>query len=237
MSTSTYRIPSATDESRTIVTAAEKVLTDSPETPAHVALGLDGIPSEKDAAQAVEDAEKVLTTAKHNAQTFSRLRFEGVRLAYSLGQVGKGKAYANQRDLARALGMTQGRVSQILTAQKDAEKVAQVKRTLRDAAKQGGVSDIEGVSSTLHAIAVDASPDEVAQAVEALQAGRIPSGPARTLDVDALVKAAEKVLTMSGEVVNVDTDRDQIERVVKMLTTARANLSAAIKTEQAHIPA
>ena len=113
--TTTYVIPSVTDKSRSIVASAEALLKDDATHPAHVALGLDVAPNERESAKREADAAAALKREQEQRATLSRLRFDGVRLAYSYGQVGKGKVYAGQRDLARALGMTQGRVSQILS--------------------------------------------------------------------------------------------------------------------------
>jgi DNA-binding MarR family transcriptional regulator len=236
MTATQYRIPSPTEASKALVASATEALASDPALTVEEALNLTALPKD-DGASTVQEATDALKRAKDTAATFARLRFDAVALAYSTGRVGKGAMYPNQRALASALGMTQGRVSQILKAQSEAEAVRERKSALKDAAKQGGVSDVEGISSTLHHIATDGTPAEIAEAVEALSAGRIPSGPAKTLDVEALVKATERLLTMSGEVINVETDRDAVERVVKMLTTARANLSAAIATKPERVSA
>jgi hypothetical protein len=229
MSTSTtvYVIPSATDASKAIVTPAEEALSKDDALRVEDALGLASLPSD-DGASEVEDATETLRKAKERAALYARLRFDAVRLAYSTGRVGKGRMYSGQRDLAKAIGVTQARVSQILTAQSEAERVAQVKSTLRDAAKRGDVASIDGVSSTIHALAKDGTPEEVAAAVASLEAGALATGPVRTMDTDALVRAAETLLTLTGDVVTDATDLDAVRRVVAMLTTARANLSKAL---------
>ena len=230
MTTSTtYVIPSATDASRTIVSAATEALTD-PSVRVEDALGLASLPKD-DGAKDVEDATEALKRAKATAGTYTRLRYEGVRLAYATGRVGKGKMYPNQTTLAKALGMTQGRVSQILTAQSEAERVAQVKRTLKDAAKQGGISDVEGLSSVIHAIATDATPEDVASHVASLTAGKVPVHVATVgeVDTDALVRLAERVLTLSGGVITASTDREALTRVIAMLATASNNLKVTAK--------
>lgn len=228
--TTAYTIPSATDASRSIVSAATEALTD-PTVRVEDALGLATLPTD-DGAKAVSDATEALKTAKANAQTYARLRFDGVALAYSTGRVGKGRMYSGQRDLAKALGMTQGRVSQILTAQATAERVGQVKRTLKDAAKQGGISDVEGLSSVIHAIATDSpDADTIAAHVEALTAGKVPTHVATVgeMDTDALLRLAERVLVLSGGVVSSATDRDALARVAAMLTTATNNVRSSAK--------
>lgn len=227
---STYTIPSVTEASKALVASAREALEGDASLTVEAALALDTLPKD-DGQAAVEAAERALRESKDQRATFARLRFDAVALAYGTGRVGRGLMYANQRELAKALGMTQGRVSQILTAQKNAEDVRERKASLRAAAAKGGLdTKTEGLSSTIHAVAVDATPAQVRETIEALESGRIPSGPARTLDTDALIRAAEKVLTMSGECVDVTADRDAIERAIKMLTTARANLSHAIRT-------
>lgn len=227
---STYTIPSVTEASKALVASAREALEGDASLTVEAALALDTLPKD-DGQAAVEAAEAALKASKEQRATFARLRFDAVALAYGTGRVGKGKMYAGQRELAKALGMTQGRVSQILTAQKQRETIKARKAALRAAAASGGLdTKTEGLASTIHALAVDGTPDEIKATVTALEAGRIPTGPARTLDTDALIKACERILVMSGECVLVTADRDAIERAIKMLTTARANLSHAIRT-------
>jgi hypothetical protein len=234
-STSTYVIPSPTDESRKITNAAEEALTKDPSVPVHEALGMGVAPTDKVCAQRIADAKAVVATLEHDAATFARLRFEGVRMALALNQIGKGRQYPTQTDLGKALGITQGRVSQMKTAIAVAEKRTATRAALKAAARKGGLdAKVEGLSSTIHSLSVDATPEQVKQAVVALESGKVPSGPARTMDVPALVKVAERLLTMTGDAVDVTADRDEIERVVKMLTTARANLVSAIRTTPAN---
>ena len=232
MTDTQYRIPAQTEDSKALVTAAREALAADDTLTVESALALDVQPKD-DGASAVKAAEEALKASKRNAQTFARLRFDAVALAYSTGRVGKGQMYPNQRVLAKALGMTQGRVSQILKAQTEAERVSAARSALKAAAKAGGVADVDGLSQTVQAIATDGTPEEVAAAVQAFEAGRIPSGPARTLDTDRLVQAAERVLTLSGDVIDVSADRDAVERVIAMLTTARGNLTSALKTAPA----
>lgn len=213
-----------------IVASALEALTADESVTVESALGLPALPTD-DGAGDVERATEALRKAREANVKFAAIRDAGVGLAYSTGRVGKGKMYAGQRELAKALGMTQGRVSQILTAQKKRETVKARKTALRAAAASGGLdTKTEGLASTIHALAVDGTADEIKATVVALEQGRIPSGPARTLDTDALIKACERVLVMSGECVDVTADRDAVERAVKMLTTARANLTHAIRT-------
>lgn len=227
---STYTIPSVTEASKVLVASALEALESDASLTVEAALSLDTLPKD-DGQAAVDAAEAALKASKEQRATFARLRFDAVALAYGTGRVGRGLMYANQRELAKALGMTQGRVSQILTAQKNAEVVRGRKTSLRAAAAKGGLdSKTEGLSSTIHALAVDGTPDEIKATVKALESGRIPSGPARTLDAEALIKACERVLSMSADAIDVTADRDAIERAVKMLTTARANLAHGIRS-------
>jgi hypothetical protein len=222
-----------------IVASAREALTADETVTVQDALGLSVLPEDDDVkavpaddgAGEVERATEALKKAREANVTFAAIRDAGVDLAYSTGRVGKGRMYAGQRELAKALGMTQGRVSQILKAQKARETVKARKTALRAAAASGGLdTKTAGLASTIHALAVDGTPEEIKATVVALEAGRIPFGPARTLDTDALIKACERVLVMSGECIDVTADRDAIERAVTMLTTARANLSHAIRT-------
>ena len=227
---STYTIPSVTEASKALVASAREALESDASLTVEVALALDTLPKD-DGQAAVEAAERALRESKDQRATFARLRFDAVALAYGTGRVGKGRMYAGQRELAKALGMTQGRVSQILTAQKNAEIVRERKTSLRAAAAKGGLdTKTEGLASTIHAVAVDATPAQVRETIEALESGRIPSGPARTMDAEALVKACERILTMSADAIDVNADRDAVERAVKMLTTARANLAHGIRS-------
>ncbi len=227
MSTNTN---TATGTVAEIVASALAALTDDATARVEDALGLSVLPAD-DGAKAVDDATEALRKAREANVTFAAIRDAGVGLAYSTGRVGRGKMYAGQRELAKALGMTQGRVSQIHKAQKEREVVKARKTALRAAAASGGLdTKTEGLASTIHALAVDGTPDEIKATVVALEAGRIPTGPARTLDTDALIKACERVLVMSGECIDVTADRDAVERAVKMLTTARHNLTMAIRT-------
>jgi transcriptional regulator with XRE-family HTH domain len=213
-----------------IVASALEALTADATVTVQSALGLSALPAD-DGAGEVERATEALKKAREANVTFAAIRDAGVGLAYATGRVGKGRMYAGQRELAKALGMTQGRVSQILKAQKARETVKARKTALRAAAASGGLdTKTAGLASTIHALAMDGTPDEIKATVVALEAGRIPTGPARTLDTDALIKACERVLVMSGECIDVTADRDAIERAMKMLTTARANLSHAIRT-------
>lgn len=230
MSTQTYTIPSATEETRALVATAREALEQDAALTVQQALSLDTLPKD-DGAHDVEQATKALQTAKASAATYARLRFDAVALAYSTGRVGRGKMYGGQRDLAKALGMTQPRVSQILASQVENERISQNKRTLRDAAKQGGVSDVEGLSGVIHAIATDADTPTFREHVAALTAGKVPVHVATVgeMDTDALVRLAERVLTLSGAVVTDATDRDAIARAIAMLTTAANNLRTSAK--------
>lgn len=237
-------VSTATGTVAEIVASAREALTADASVTVEDALGLSVLPADDgvkavpadDGVKAVHDATEALKKAREANKTFAAIRDAGVGLAYSTGRVGKGRMYAGQRELAKALGMTQGRVSQILKAQKARETVKARKTALRAAAASGGLdTKTEGLASTIHALAVDGTPDEIKATVVALEAGRIPTGPARTLDTDALIKACERVLVMSGECINVTADRDAITRVIAMLTTARANLTAAIRTDAGNV--
>lgn len=228
--TNTYSIPTATDATRSLVAKATEALAKDATLTVEDALGLSVIPTD-DGAKAVEDAKATLATATENAKTFARIRFDAVALAYSTERVGSGRMYPNQRALAKALGMTQPRVSQIVAAQRDAERVATVKATLRAAAKAGAVdTSIDGLSSVLHSIAKDGTSEDVAAAVATLTAGALPVAVTvvQAMDTDALVKAAERLLVLSGGLIDASTDRDAVARVGAMMAQANRNLAHAM---------
>lgn len=181
-------------------------------------------PTEQALSHNVTVAQQALDTASAQAATWAAIRFDAVAIAHRTGALGKGRAFT-QTTLAKVLGLTQGRVSQILAVVREEDRVATQRKRMADAAKVGKVDD-DNLGSVLANIARNGTEEDVTAAVQTLESGKVPGKVERAtvLDPKALATLVERVVRMSSLPISSDTDTDAVERAAKALALAAENI-------------
>lgn len=136
-----------------------------------------------------------------------------------------GVARLTQAEVARALGCDQSRVSRHLARVKVQRVTAALKARGLEADSEAVADKVRTVSGFREAMAEAATTESVPE-----WAHKAPTDdtPATDSDAVALLKAAQAVLTRTGEIVLTDGNREEIRRAHVALQSAARNLSSML---------